>query len=447
MKSLRFKLSVAIIFVLIVFVVLTGFLAQHIIRQRAINAQHNMLQGLVYSIMGNSNITPTGEFRLPTAKLYKLDLTLPGSGVYVMVLGAAGQIVWQSPSLTQRILIARPPGIGEWVYGTTTTRHSQSLMTAAFGMRWIAGTGENYRFTVVAARDMAPLAAQLHHSRNKLLLVLGCAALLILLVQIAVMTWGMRPMRRVVDNLHAIEQGDKARIEGNYPSELEPLISRLNALLASEQKRLTRYRNALGDLAHSLKGPLTILRGLDASHALPDDYRRQRDEQLGRINEIVDYQLQRAAAAGTRTLAPPVVLKPVAQKITRSLAKVYHDRQIAFVTDIPERMELPMDEGDITEILGNLLDNAAKYGAGRVRISARRRGHAVQLLIEDNGAGFPADKQNSLLERGVRADTRREGQGIGLALTAEIIHAYDGTIELASRAGGGAQVKLVLPAG
>lgn len=248
-------------------------------------------------------------------------------------------------------------------------------------------------------------------------------------------------MRRLTHQLGHIEESGQPRIEGQYPKELAPLAEALNAMLAAERNQQTRYRNALGDLAHSLKTPLAVLRGQADDPALPAPLGAQVNEQLLRMQHIVDYQLRRAAAAGSRTLSEPVALRPLADKILAALVKIYPGLQSK--NDIAADLRLRADQGDLYEIIGNLLDNAAKYGRGQVRISAARTQKKLLLTVEDNGPGFP-DQAENLLERGVRADSRTPGQGIGLASVAEIVKAYEGSIELGRSELGGARIALKL---
>lgn len=449
MNSLRARLLAATGIVLVAFVAFTGFALERAVRERSELAQRDKLQGLIYALLGSAEITADGGFKLPPRELPEAKLGRPSSGSYAMVLDEAGHIVWRSPSLLDRIPLAQTPDVGEWRFDDASDGGDadKDWLSLAFGLRWVVDSGESYRYTLVVAEDAGPFYAQLQRFRGVLWAWLSLAAVILLILQLLILRWGLAPLRRVTRALGEIEAGDKSRIEGDYPGEIRPLVNNLNAMLASEHKRLKRYRNALGDLAHSLKTPIAVLRGLTGNRELPAEHRRQLDDQLGRVNEIVDYQLQRAAAAGTRTLAPPLALRPVVDKLVRALAKVYHERGVAFSVDIADDLRLPMDEGDLTEILGNVLDNAAKYGGGRVSITARHNRQQTEISVEDNGGGFPAGEEQALLQRGVRADTRREGQGIGLAVAAEIARSYAGDIRLETAAAGGARVRVVLPAG
>src|SRR5699024_1369498 len=152
---------------------------------------------------------------------------------------------------------------------------------------------------------------------------------------------------------------------------------------------------------------------------------------------------QKAAAAGKRSLATPIAIAPIAEKLARALTKVYAERQVVLETDVAAELRAAVDEGDLTELLGNLMDNAAKYGGGYVHTRAESTGDGLRLMGDDNGPGFPEDVRNQLFKRGVRADTTREGQGLGLAMVADIVHSYTGKITLQSSESGGARVVVV----
>jgi two-component system sensor histidine kinase PhoQ len=448
MNSLTARLLAVTGVVLVAFVAFTGLALERAVGERAEQAERDKMQGLVYALLGNAEIAADGGFSLAARDLPESALTRPGGGLYAMAMNADGEVVWRSPSLVDHIPLAGAPAVGEWRFDPDVrgTGPEARRLTLAFGIRWVVEGGENYRYTLAVTEDAGPLAAQMQRFRSALWTWLGAAAALLLAVQLAILRWGLAPLRRLARAVRDIEAGRARRIEGDYPVEIAPLADNLNVMLVNDQARLERYRNALGDLAHSLKTPIAVLRGLTVDQkSLPRDHRRQLDGQLARINEIVDYQLQRAAAAGGRSLAPPVALRECAAKVAGALRKVYADRNLDFELAVPAELELAVDSGDLIEILGNLLDNAAKYGRRRIRLEARVAGRQAEITVDDDGPGFPEGADERLLERGVRADTRREGQGIGLAVTAETVRAYNGRISLETAPAGGARVRLRLP--
>jgi len=219
---------------------------------------------------------------------------------------------------------------------------------------------------------------------------------------------------------------------------LHPLTSRINALIASERGRQKRYRHTLDDLAHSLKTPLSVLRNLSATG---DEIEKQSD----RMQEIIAYHIKRADAGTKRILTKPMALRPPIDRVSATLKKVYRDRNITFKNHIEINHNVRMEEADLLELFGNLLENACKYGAQTIELGSENVDGHLQVDIDDDGPGFAAQARDGVLDRGVRADSRQEGQGLGLAITKELLANYGGTITLLESPAGGARVRLKLP--
>ncbi|HET7313337.1 ATP-binding protein [Salinisphaera sp.] len=442
-NSLRARLLAATAVLLLAFIGLTGVALQTAVRERAEQAEHDRLQGLSYALLGSAEITDGGQFNLASRVLPESDLSRPDSGLYAMVLDEKKQMVWHSPSLLGSIDMPDLPAVGQWREMRITRDNGNRLLTLSFGFRWVTANGKDYRYTLVVAENTAAFVKQMQRFQSVLWTLLSAAALVLLIVELLILRWGLAPLRRLARNLANLESDDERRLEGRYPDEIQPLVSNLNTMLANDQARLRRYRNALGDLAHSLKTPMAILRGIAEDKHLADDQRNALRSQLARMNDILDYQLQKAAAAGKRSLTRRLALAPIAERLGRALTKVYAEHGTRFDIRIAKTLRVPVDEGDITELLGTLMDNAAKYGKDRVVVDATRSDQGVlSLWIDDNGPGFCDAEPQRLLERGVRADSTREGQGLGLAVAAEIVHAYNGKIELTTSDMGGGRVRV-----
>jgi two-component system, OmpR family, sensor histidine kinase PhoQ len=270
-------------------------------------------------------------------------------------------------------------------------------------------------------------------------------ALLLLAAQAFVLRWGLKPLKRVAREITAIEAGKNERVEGVYPPEIKLLTDNLNALLLHERSQQQRYRDALADLAHSLKTPLSVMRGALANSQADPRLSKTVEDEVARMNHIVEYQLQRAATAGRSQLASPVAVKPVAARIVESLSKVYFDKGVETAFAVDEQAAFRGDEGDLTELLGNLLDNAYKWCRKNVRVAASRNARNLVLSVEDDGPGIDGAQANRLLQRGVRGDEAAPGHGIGLAIVRDIVQAYGGEIEIGSSGLGGTAMRLKLP--
>jgi two-component system sensor histidine kinase PhoQ len=279
--------------------------------------------------------------------------------------------------------------------------------------------------------------------RKRLMVWLAGTLLVILLVQLVIVRFGLQPLRRLANRVSRVEAGEISGLGHNWPREVEPLVDNLEALLRGEQQRRERTRNTLADVAHSLKTPLAVLRSADL--AAPDYAMLQR-EQLDRMEEVMQWHLQRAVG-GNHRLLQRVAVMPVLTRLRDTLLKVYAARSLTLDVSGDESVRYRGDERDLMELLGNLLDNACKYASGRVRVTARRDGESGELLlvVEDDGEGISPELRDALLTRGTRADTRQEGQGIGLAVVRDIVAAQQGELRLGDSELGGARVELRLP--
>ena len=215
-------------------------------------------------------------------------------------------------------------------------------------------------------------------------------------------------------------------------------------LIASERGRQKRYRQTLDDLAHSLKTPLSVLRNADTANT---SAAQEQIRQADRMEQIVSYHIKRADAGTQRLLTAPTALAGPADRIINSLEKVYHQRSVQFHNNIDDQVSVRVQEGDLMEIYGNLLENACKYGAQTITLENSHTVGMVILTIDDDGPGFPDGSQDKLLKRGERADTRIEGQGIGLSITRELIEGYGGSLAVSNNSDGGAKITVTLPAG
>jgi two-component system sensor histidine kinase PhoQ len=208
-------------------------------------------------------------------------------------------------------------------------------------------------------------------------------------------------------------------------------------MLGNERRRQERYRNSLADLAHSLKTPLAALRG-QQGQPLHDT------EPLDRMQQLIDYQLRKAVAGGGRSFTAPLAVAPLVERLVNAMGKVYAGQGIHFDNRVAPHITLRMEQGDQLEVFGNLLDNAARFAHHQIVIAAEQTGQQLLISVSDDGPGFPAQERDNLLKRGIRADSRNPGQGIGLAVVADIVQAHKGTLRLTTSEQGGARVEIRL---
>lgn len=441
MGSLRARLLLAASAVLLAFIGLCGWGLETAFRNSAQAAEQDRLQGMVYALLGAADQDDSGRLTVNPDTLPDPRLRQPQSGLEAALLDEAGGELWRSPSAAGALPVIIGPEVGR----TRLERIGESgPFVLAYGLRWIGTDQVPRRYTVAIVEEPDAYDEQLGIFRQTLWAWLLASALALILALLLVQYWGLLPLKKLVGELRAVELGNRPQIDNSYPRELEPLTGALNAMIRSERSQLARYRNALGDLAHSLKTPLAVLRGHSGSLQQAD--REAVDEQLNRMQEIVDHQLGRAALAGRRALAQPVPLAPIAHQIEIAIGKVYIEKGLQITLSVSPIVQLRADRGDMYELIGNLLDNAAKWARREVTLAADMSDIGILIRVEDDGPGFPPEPDR-LLGRGVRADSRTPGQGLGLAAVAEMVTLYEGTIELGrSESLGGARVDVRIPA-
>ena len=441
--SLQTRLLLAASSVLLLFIVLCGAGLETAFHDAALDAQDDRMRGMVYALLAAAEPDERGALELNDGDLPEPRLSRPESGLEAAVYDEAGTVLWRSPSQSGSLPVVIGPEVGKWKFERLGEAGRFAL---TFGLRWIASDSTPKRYTVLVLEDPQVYEEQLTTFRRTLWLWLAGAAAALLVAIVLVLRWGLGPIRRLVGELKGVESGTQGQIDAPYPHELMPLTGALNTMIRHERSQLQRYRNALGDLAHSLKTPLAVLRGLSSDSRLSGDAQRQLDEQVGRMQQIADHQLSRAATAGRSALSQPVAVQPIAEKLASALRKVYADRQLGFELEVAPKLLARVDSGDLHELLGNTLDNAAKWARSRVLLRADRMSSTLEFAVEDDGPGFPSEPER-MLERGVRADSRVAGQGLGLASVAEIMKAYEGKVALErSTSLGGARVVLRIPA-
>ncbi len=442
MRSLNARITVSAAVVLAAFVILSAFTLDRTFRDSARNAREERLLAQIYLLMAAAEVDSNGVLRI-SSRATEPRLDLPDSGLYASIVDGDGAIVWKSRSGLS-VDLPDTPTLAAGLQSFSRASHDgRRYLQKSYGIAWSTGTS-SYPFTFNVTEDSGAYEEQLGLYRRSLWTWLATMAVLLLISQWLALRWGLAPLRKVSDELNHLEQGKQQQITGHYPREVQRLADNLNAVLSHERKQQQRYRDALADLAHSLKTPLAVVRGTARGHL--SDSAQAIEEQIEQMDRIIGYHLQRAAASGRGTLGTPVALHPATERIVAALKKVYSDKLLDVDLDIADDLRFRGDEGDLTEVLGNLVDNACKWCRGRVRISASGGNGHLWLRFEDDGPGINEDDVARVFARGARADESVPGHGIGLSVVREIVHAYGGKVRIAKSALGGAMVELQLPA-
>lgn len=442
--SLAWRLSLGAAAVLTAFVALTAIGLEQAFGDHARAARQELLLAQVYRLMAAAEVGDSGQLEFPGG-VPEPRLAQNGSSLYAAILDAQGAVVWRSPSAqgaTLPVLAALPPGASDFGKVDTT---AGSLFLQRFGVRWTTGSG-SHPFTFAVAEDMSAFEAQRQSYRRTLWGWLGVTALLLLALQAAVLRWGLRPLRQVSADLLRLQSGEADRLDGAHPREIQGLVDPLNQLITHERRQRTRHREALADLAHSLKTPLALVRAELGDTAVDPGLKTRLDTHIERMSRSVDYHLQRATATGPRPLTAPLALAESSRRLAQALQKMHADKVVGCDIDIPADLQARIDPGDFSELLGNLLDNAFKWCRCQVRVAAVALPEgALALEVDDDGPGFDASIGPQVLERGVRADEQVPGHGIGLAVVRDIVVGLGGRIDLGRSRLGGARVQIVLP--
>lgn len=407
------------------------------------------LQTTVYLLMAGAELDAKGSLAMPAA-LAEPRLSLPASGLYANIANMSKGEVWQSSSsLGLDLPFQTDQETGQWRFETVlapatgqggTGAKARSFLAASYGVKW-AVNQQTAPLVFSVLEDKAEFDLAARSFQRTLWLWLGGTGLLLLLTQTFLLRWGLTPLKRMALEIQGIESGRQTKVEGRYPAELAGLTLNLNVLIDQERARQTRYKEALDDLAHSLKTPLAVLR---ATLSEPDDLPAQVAQQVDRMNDIVVHQLGRAGASGAARFAPFLTLAPIVGRIQESLAKVYVDKNLAFDIDCPADLSWRIDQGDAFEILGNVLDNAAKWARSRVAVRVWQEAGSLNIRATDDGPGF-AQAPSSLARR-VRLDETVPGHGIGLTVVRDLVASHQGTVTISQAVEGGAQVDIVLRA-
>lgn len=459
-RSLQARQLLAASLGLIAFLALAGYALDRAFLKTAETNLKERLRSYALSYADDIDFLRSGEIYYEPTTLPDPRFERPGSGLYAVVALPNGR--WNSPS-------AEGPRLPE----PTMLSAGQSRFEGPLPMTEIDGRpGEAYRYglgliwsvdgqplgefpyTITILENTDALRDQVAVFRAALWRNLGGAGVILLLLQTVVLRWSLLPLRRVIDELKRVQRGAASRMSERHPRELEPLTDSINAFIESERANLDQQRNTLADLAHSLKTPLAVLRSRLDANASHEELREEVATQTQRMNDLVGYQLARAASGGHTLFAKPIAIEPIAEEIVRGLEKVYAAKGVLCEFDLAPGIQFHGTPGDLQELLGNLLENAFKWARSRVLLTVAEgevvpnRRSGLLLAVDDDGPGIPPDKVARVLQRGVRGDERVQGHGIGLAIVQDIVRAYRATLEVgASPELGGARFEVRLPPG
>jgi two-component system sensor histidine kinase PhoQ len=448
--SLAARAAMATGLVLAAFLGLVGLTLSKANHDTALSGLHDRLQNYVISYLAGTEVARYGKVLLPDSPPDP-SFVRPGSGLYALVVGDEG-FRWESSSAIGRdFAFLKPLEPGQSRFGRVDTRMGP-LYYYAFGVAFDSPQKKSTRLTFMVAQTEDQFEGENAVYRRTLIGMLSILGLMLIVLQLLLLRWSLTPLRKVASDMSRVERGDSDHLDSQYPLELTGLTERINAFIDTEREQRTRYRNTLADLAHSLKTPLAVIRSRLESAGEEPQLRGDLLDQVRRMDELVAYQLARAATSGRQMFASAVPVAGHAEDLVRSLEKVYAAKNVLCEFDIDEGAAFYGEQGDLLELMGNLLENAFKWAGHRVLLVVKvlpqsgRQRPGLWLSVEDDGPGIAADKIERILQRGVRGDERVQGHGIGLSIVQDIVRAYRGELVVdQSPEFGGARFSATLP--
>ncbi len=381
-------------------------------------------------------------------------LQQPDSDLFAQIFAknAEGEhtLIWRSPSLLGETLPQQAIGdFGGFDFSPSVDWQQRTVNITTLAVAWETDQGVLPFAVQVAENDQIYQRRLARYQRQVGLWLLFFGGALIVLL-LGMLGWSLKPLERVRQQINEIEEGKRQRFDEDYPSEVSRLTQNLNQLLNFEERRIERQKEVLGNLAHSLKTPIAVLKGLTYT----DQVKEESHEQLDAMQTIIDYQLQSASAVGRRRFAKAIDIRPATEQIVRSLEKLHAEKRLEVKLEIADGVVFYGDSGDWMEVLGNLCDNAFKWSSSRVSITVRQaeseldgsHKKPIQIIVKDDGPGIDEHSRESILQRGVRLDSQTPGHGLGLNIVKGIVQAYEGAIEISvpNAFGQGTQFDVIL---
>lgn len=417
-----------------------GFALDRVLTQAVTRNFDDQLEYVLTALIVSAEIGPDGEvmFNREPADQRFLE---PGSGLYWQVSGK-GREPFPSRSLWDRRLAYGRAHADRDVHIYDSQQFANEKLRLLERDVKLPGSDVKWRFIVAQSRE--GVDAQINALRKTLVrsfLLLGLG----LLVMAALQTfYGLWPLRKVREEIARMRSGKSRQIERPMPIEVAPMVEELNGLIAHNERQAEEARRHAGNLAHALKTPLTVI--MNAATADADDLGETVVREARTMRRQVDHHLARARAVGRRGSAHSRAdVWPSLESVERAVARLYRHVRIDIAG--PKTLQVHVERQDLDEMLGNLIENAAKYGGGSVFVTVGQHSGFVEFLIEDDGAGIPEEQRVRIFDRGVRLDSGKPGTGLGMAIVRDVAEIYEGTVSLEeSEDLGGLLVRLRLPA-
>lgn len=402
-------------------------------------------------------------------KKYHLEANSDQNFAYIIDMDN-DQLIWHSQAIdsVNSEDISKPPYPADYLNALPvlevkkdikTGENDLEIIPAKNAIKGRKNTGKNYYLAYHSSfgRDarnfqliIAKSTKEMDENESDLIqhgILILITSFLVLIAQFVSSYLVITPIKRFENEIKDIESGKQEFVMGKFPTELLEVKGAINALVRAEKGQKKRYRDSLDNLAHSLKTPLAVLQGFaEGNNSLTEQQSITLVNQVGRMNDIIAYQLRRATIRDHNANIKRNSIRPVLYRLKPTFLKVHHSKSFNIEINVDEHSECRMDKDDLMEIFGNLINNACRFCDKIVSVTATQNGDTIIIDIDDDGLGFPDKNPSTLLKRGIRADNKTEGQGIGMAVSNEIIEAVGGRMELLVSPYIGARVRLYFPA-
>ena len=426
---------------------LGGFALDRVLTSAITRNFDAQLEYVLTAMIASAEIGPDGEILLNRAPADQRFIE-PYSGLYYQVT-AEGADPGQAPSdlsfpsrslWDRRLRVEAGPPLNAVRVRESDEFPMEILRVIEREVR-LPNSRVRWRFQVAQSRDV--IDEQIGVLRRTMVRSFGILGLGLLVLATLQAIYGLWPLRRVRRAIAAIRSGQKSRIEERLPTEIAPLVEELNALIAHNETQAEEARRHAGNLAHALKTPLTVI--TNAATANSPDLVETVCREATTMRRQVDHHLTRARAIGRRSSAHArAPVWPSLEAVERAVSRLYENVTVDLAGD--RKAAVRVERQDLDEMLGNLIENAAKYGGGRVFVTARTTPDCVEIEVEDDGPGIPEEERQSIFDRGARLDTDKPGTGLGLAIVRDVAEIYGGSIHLEeSEDLGGLLARLKLP--
>ena len=453
-NSLSFRLIVSSAVVAIILLVSAAYLLNGLFQQALQRNFDSRLRATLDGILANVELGPDGKPHLQ-GSISDNRFNLPLSGWYWQIGEVNGNVgdLASGSLLEQRILVPEnalstrdKDGIASF---STRDNDGQQLRVIEQNLK-LFGSTHDYSFMVAGNFD--ELSAEVTSFRKALLTVLGLLGAGLLAAILAQVRYGLKPLVDMQHRLNDIRSGKIELLHDDFPAEIQPVADELNLLVQSNFEIIDRARMQVGNLAHALKTPISVLtnEARDSKSPLAIKVKEQIDVMRDQVNLYLD-RARRAARA--QTIGSSTDVEPVLQSLARTLQRINRDRNLTIEVNAPTTLRFRGERQDLEEMVGNVMDNACKWAKSKIFVSAKlmpvssEPGRAwLVITVEDDGPGIPAANRADALKRGQRLDESKPGSGLGMSIILETASMYAGKVELADANNGGLCVNLQLPA-